>query len=69
MVANELEDPFGTEDNDMPMIEYHEEFCAQLCALFTQAWLPEDQWLVKEGKWVRPRNIAIGVNAFMNQIG
>ena len=25
IVANELEDPFGTEVNDMPMLEFHEE--------------------------------------------
>ena len=30
IVANQMEDPFGTESNDMPMIEYHEEFCASL---------------------------------------
>ena len=110
IVANELEDPFGTEVNDMPMIEYHEEvsapslrdlvgrtqtvfaslahllahfplssairptlkscqFCASLCALITNAWLPEDQWLVKEGNWIKPRNVAIGLNAFMGKIG
>jgi hypothetical protein len=69
LVANELEDPFGTEDNDMPMIEYHEEFCASLCAILTSAWLPEDQWLVKEGKWVHPRTIALASNAFTDKIG
>jgi predicted membrane chloride channel (bestrophin family) len=69
IVANELEDPFGAEDNDMPMIEYHEEFCASLCALITNAWLPEDQWLQPEGRWVRPRNVALGVNAFCGKIG
>lgn len=69
IVANELEDPFGTEDNDMPMIEFHEEFCASLCMLISNAWLPEDQWLVKEGKWIQPRNIALAVNAFGDKIG
>ena len=64
LVANQLEDPFGSEANDMPMIEYHEEFCASLCAVITQAWLPEDTWLVKEGKWVQPRNVALAANAF-----
>ena len=33
------------------------------------AWLPEDQWLVKEGKWVRPRNIALASNAFSGKYG
>lgn len=69
VIANDLEDPFGTDDNDMPMLEFHEEFCASLCALLTQAWLPMDQWLVKEGKWVRPRNVALAVNAFGDKIG
>ena len=35
IVANELEDPFGSDVNDMPMLEYHEEFCASLCAMIT----------------------------------
>ena len=69
IVANELEDPFGTEANDMPMIEFHEEFCASLCTLITHAWLPEDQWLVKEGRWVKPRNIAVGINGFLGAVG
>ena len=53
----------------MPMLEFHEEFCASLCALMTKAWLPNDQWLVKEGRWVRPRNVALAANAFGDQIG
>ena len=69
IVANELEDPFGTELNDMPMLEFHEEFCASLCALMTKAWLPMDQWLVKEGRWIRPRNVALAANAFGDKIG
>ena len=32
ILANEMEDPFGSEANDMPMLSYHEEFCAMLCA-------------------------------------
>jgi hypothetical protein len=55
--------------NDMPMLEFHEEFCASLCALMTKAWLPMDQWLVKEGRWVRPRNVALAANAFGDKIG
>ena len=61
--CSRAQDPFGSEANDMPMIDYHEEFCASLCALITSAWLPEDQWLVASGKWVNPRNVAIACNA------
>ena len=68
IVANEMEDPFGTQPNDMPMLAYHEEFCAMLCALITHAWLPEDQWMVASGKWVRPRTIGLVANAFFESI-
>lgn len=30
LVANELEDPFGLEANDIPMMSFHHEFCASL---------------------------------------
>ena len=69
MVANEMEDPFGNQANDMPMLQYHEEFCAGLCALTTSAWLPEDQWLVAAGKWVKPRTVGLAANAFCERIG
>jgi len=68
IVANEMEDPFGTEANDMPMLAYHEEFCASLCSLMTTAWLPEDQWLVDEGRWVPPRTVGLAANAFFDSI-
>jgi len=69
IVANEMEDPFGSEENDVPMLEYHEEFCASLVAIMTNGWLPEDQWMVPEGKWVRPRTIGKAANAFCDTIG
>ena len=69
IVANEMEDPFGTEANDMPMLAYHEEFCASLCALMTAPWVAEDQWLVSEGRWVRPRTVGLAANAFCDAIG
>ena len=28
-----------------------------------------DQWLVKEGRWIRPRNVALAANAFGDKIG
>jgi hypothetical protein len=64
MVANEMEDPFGDDANDMPMLEYHREFCASLRALLTSPWLPEDQWLVPSGDWVNPRTVTIAANIF-----
>ena len=33
IIANEMEDPFGVDDNDLPMLEFHEVFCAQLRSL------------------------------------
>jgi len=69
IVANEMEDPFGSEENDVPMLEYHEEFCASLVAIMTNGWLPEDQWMVPEGKWMRPRTVGVAANAFCDTIG
>ena len=54
MVANELEDPFGTEPNDIPMMSLHNEFCASLQGLLINPWLPRDQWIVKSGRWKKP---------------
>ena len=51
------------------MLSYHEEFCAMLCNLITSAWLPEDQWMVPSGKWVRPRTVGLAANAFFDSIG
>ena len=44
LVANELEDPFGTDNADLPMILYHEYFCATLQNMLTKN--PRDQWTV-----------------------
>ena len=40
LVANELEDPFGSDDNDLPVIEEHQAFVAQMRSLLR--WLPAD---------------------------
>ena len=40
LVANELEDPFGSDDNDLPVIEEHRAFVAQMRSLLR--WLPAD---------------------------
>lgn len=69
IVANDLEDPYGTDANDMPTYEYHEEFCAMLCALTTHAWLPGDQWLVPSGNWVKPQAVGFAANAFLSTTG
>jgi len=49
LVANELEDPFGYDANDIPMIRYHIDFCAALDSTLKSPWMTKDQWLVKEG--------------------
>jgi len=69
IVANDMEDPFGNQINDMPMLAYHEEFCASVYAMLTHAWLPEDQWLVKQGKWVDPAKLEQKTSAFWGSIG
>ena len=55
LVANEMEDPFGSQANDMPMLSYHEEFCSSIAAMLLHPWLDKDQWIVAEGKWVSPK--------------
>lgn len=52
LVANELEDPFGVDDNDLPMLEYHRQFDAAIHKLLH--WLPMDTWAVSDGKWEVP---------------
>jgi len=49
LVANELEDPFGYDDNDVSMTSYHVEFCGALDAALENPWLKRDYWTVKEG--------------------
>ena len=48
MLANDLEDPFGQDANDMPMVEYHEEFCRSLQEALCQPWTSKDTWLPAE---------------------
>jgi len=54
LIANELEDPFGAEPNDMPMLQFHNEFCDSLHFLLHHSWMKYDQWAVSEGPWVNP---------------
>ena len=49
LVANELEDPFGYDANDMPMIRYHNEFCQFLDNTTRRPWMAKDRWTVKAG--------------------
>ena len=49
LVANELEDPFGIEPNDISMMAFHHEFCALLKGLLDCPWMEVDNWTVKEG--------------------
>ena len=43
-VGNELEDPFGCDANDLPMLLYHQYFCRKLQNMLTKN--PRDQWTV-----------------------
>ena len=55
IVANEMEDPFGDDPNDMPMFSYHDEFCSIVFAMLTCSWAATDDWTVSSGEWVDPR--------------
>ena len=44
LVANELEDPFGSDPNDLPMIGYHEHFVVVLRQMLDTAWTRQDDW-------------------------
>jgi len=52
LVANELEDPFGADANDLDVLGAHNEFCNNLDALLIEPWIEEDHWTVAEGEWV-----------------
>ena len=49
LVANELEDPFGSDPNDLPMIGYHEHFVVTLRQMLEFAWTSQDDWLEDSG--------------------
>eukprot|EP00965_Chrysotila_dentata_P113526 3751601-Pleurochrysis_carterae.AAC.2 len=55
LVANELEDPFGSDDNDIDIVSYHAHFCESISSLVSHGWLVQDQWTTAEGRWVDPR--------------
>ena len=42
LVANELEDPFGMEANDICMMAFHHEFCGLLQGLLHAPWMAQD---------------------------
>ena len=54
LVANELEDPFGSDANDIDVLSYHERFCEALEYTVCKPWLYEDHWIVPAGEWVSP---------------
>lgn len=54
LVANELEDPFGMEPNDICMMDFHHEFCATLQGLLHAPWMVYDDWTVASGPWLDP---------------
>ena len=43
LVANELEDPFGSDANDIDVLTYHRKFVSTLDHLCKSAWMTEDQ--------------------------
>ena len=45
LVANELEDPFGSDHNDLPVVEEHRAFIVQMRSLLR--WLPADTFGVE----------------------
>eukprot|EP00966_Prymnesium_polylepis_P271418 6271094-Prymnesium_polylepis.1 len=55
MVANELEDPFGDDANDLQLLDYHKEFCSSIDSLLLKPWLEKDHWTVATGEWQVPR--------------
>lgn len=54
LVANELEDPFGQDANDIDILGYHERFSNSLKTLLGCGWRLEDHWAVPEGVWLNP---------------
>ena len=42
LVANELEDPFGKDANDIPVLAYHLAFCNSLQGLLRSPWMEHD---------------------------
>ena len=46
-----VQDPFGDDDNDMPMVQFHHEFCDSLQYALHHSWMDMDYWIVKEGAW------------------
>jgi len=65
LVGNELEDPFGTDANDLPMMLYHQHFCRKLQNVLTKN--PRDQWMVASGDWIDPRTAPQLVEAFQGR--
>eukprot|EP00966_Prymnesium_polylepis_P107238 2483135-Prymnesium_polylepis.1 len=55
MVANEMEDPFGDDANDLDVMHYHTEFCKSLDALLEEPWLEQDHWSCATGDWQPPQ--------------
>jgi len=51
LIANELEDPFGDDPNDMPMVQFHHEFCDSLTYALHHSWMEIDSWTVASGDW------------------
>lgn len=58
LVANEMEDPFGADHNDLPVLQYHEHFCGAIRNLLR--WLDIDTWskVDEDDAWLPPNDDA-----------
>jgi len=54
LVTNELEDPFGSDDNDLALVHYHDVFAQSINEMCQRARLPKDQWIRRERHMHRP---------------
>lgn len=58
LVANELEDPFGDDHNDLPVLQYHEYFCGAVRSLLR--WTGRDTWSNASGPWQQSEDASTG---------
>jgi len=50
IVADQMEDPFGENEMDMPLADYHRDFMVMLRGFLSESWEPGDTWTRKEGR-------------------
>ena len=69
LVANELEDPFGTDANDMPMMGFHKHFCEHLALTLASPWMLKDQWINDGNTADRQKNKLANVTGRTKKVG